>query len=144
MQRRQKFEAPEVRTSVLGRRPARSIHNNGGEEPGADNVLHTHWKSRPPAFLSYANVQPNKEETMCRNEEEAERGEGEGRGRGSAASESVGLHPSADLWGLPMVGYLSVASPHHGSLFPRANYKAQEKVFASRGTSQGMRFAMRI
>ena len=29
--------------------------------------------------------------------------------RGVAASESVGLHPSADLWGLPMLGYLSVA-----------------------------------
>lgn len=68
---------------MCGRRPARSIHNNSGGVPGA---------ARPPppleipspAFLSYANVQPNKEETMCRNEEEAEserHGE-EGRGQG--------------------------------------------------------------
>ena len=33
---------------VFGCRPARPIHNNGSGGPGAETVLHTRWKSRPP------------------------------------------------------------------------------------------------
>ncbi|MPC62277.1 hypothetical protein E2C01_056359 [Portunus trituberculatus] len=59
---------------------------------------------------------------MCRNEEEAERAKGREGGGGQQLVSQLGFIPQPTFGDCPWSG----------------------KVFASRGTSQGVRFAMRI